>query len=161
MNQESEGMTQNKTVPVMISGKQIKKSLLYILTTLLLVAGCERERPSILNLVDCSQCYQVKPDWVRLNVLLTINSENPSVPIEVYVGNIEEGVLDWQDTADSSHYWVNVVPGRYYSVKAEYKKGVKTIFAVDGDRVKLDYNTSDCDQDCYYQRGGNIDVRLR
>jgi hypothetical protein len=140
--------------------KQTRIICLFLLFVLILNTGCEREQPSGLGVIDCSQCYQVKPEWVRLNVLLTINSENPFVPLSIYVGNVEDNTLDWQDTSYSKDYWVDVKPDRYYSVKAEYKKGTKTIFAIDGDKVKLDLLTADCDQDCYYQRGGNVDVRL-
>lgn len=140
--------------------KQARRICLFLLFALLHITGCERERPSDIGVIDCSQCYQVKPEWVRLNVLLTINSENPFVPLSIYVGNVEDNALDWQDTSYSKNYWVDVKPDRYYSVKAEYKKETKTIFAIDGDKVKLDLLTTDCDQDCYYQRGGNVDVRL-
>jgi len=124
------------------------------------IAGCERAQLLNRGIIDCSQCYQVKPEWGRLSVVLTINDENPRVPLSIYIGNVEENVLDWQDTAFSKDYWVEVKPDRYYSVKAEYRNGSKVIFAIDGDEVKLNYTTTDCDQDCFYQSGGHVDVRL-
>jgi hypothetical protein len=144
-----------------IAEKQARRICLFMIFALIQITGCEREQPSGLGVVDCSKCYQMKPEWVRLNVVLTINRENPFVPLSIYVGNVEDNILDWQDTSYSKDYWVDVKPDRYYSVKAEYKKGTKTIFAIDGDKVKLDLLTADCDQDCYYQRGGNVDVRLK
>lgn len=99
--------------------------------------------------------------WVRLNVRVTINSENPYVPLQIYVGNIEGNQVDWVDTTEKKDYWVDVKPDRYYSVRAKYKSGTKTIYAVDGDKVNLNYTTSDCSQNCYYQTGGYIDVQLK
>lgn len=122
--------------------------------------SCERIEPSKLNSVDCSQCYQDKPEWLPLNIKVSITAENPSVPLKVYVGNIEENVLDWVDTAFVEDYYVDVHPDRYYSVEAEYKSGSSTIFAVDGDKVKARFTSDDCDQGCYYKSGGYIDVRL-
>jgi hypothetical protein len=138
----------------------MKRVIPFLIGCFFVIAGCERELPLNRGMVDCSQCYQVKPEWVRLNVVLTINSENPRVPLSIYIGDVEDNVLDWQDTSFSKDYWVEVKPDRYYSVIAEYRKGSKIIFAVDGDRVKLNYTTTDCDQDCFYQSGGHIDVRL-
>ena len=129
--------------------------------SLMLLASCERLENVSVPGFDCYYCYQDKPEWVRLNVSVTINSENLYVPITVYIGDIEDNVVDWVDTTYNKNYWVDVRPDRYYSVKATYKDGAKTVFAIDGDKVKLKYNSTDCDAPCYYQAGGYLDVRLK
>jgi len=145
--------------------KQIKKRIiiLFLLTLQLLIfnSGCERQEPVDLSEIDCSECYQDKPEWGPLNITVTINSQNPYVPLKVYIGNFEEGNLDWTDTAYSSDFRVDVKPDQYYSVTAEYKDGDKTIFAVDGDKLKIKHTSDKCDEPCYYFKGGYIDVRLR
>jgi hypothetical protein len=126
-----------------------------------LLYNCQRTEPVDLGEFDCSECYQEKPEWAPLNIKVTINDQNPYVPLVVYIGNIEDGLIDWVDTAFVTDYFVDVHPDRYYSVSAEYRDGEKTIFAVDGDKLTSNHNTNDCDAPCYYFKGGYIDVRLR
>ena len=130
--------------------------LLLIISTI----ACERYEPVSAG-VDCTQCFQQRPEWLQLNAKVTINAENPYVPLVIYIGDYDNGQIDWIDTTYNEDYWVDVKPDRYYSVVAKYKDGSKTIFAVDGDEVKLKRTRSDCDQECYYQKGGYIDVRLQ
>lgn len=139
-----------------------KKYRLFCLlfTAMLFAGGCERLEDVNIEGFDCARCYQDKPEYVQLRVKVTINEENPYVALTVYVGDFEENVIDWEDVTYNGTYWVDVYPDRYYSVKAEYKEGSKTVYAIDGDKVKLQYNSSDCDLPCYYQVGGYIDVSL-
>ncbi len=127
----------------------------------LLWSSCERLENVSIEGFDCYDCYQTKPEWVELNVTLTVNSANPYVPLTIYIGDFEDNNIDWVDTAYGSKYWLDVRPDRYYSVKAEYKDGGTTVYVIDGDKVKLRKNTTDCDEPCFYQSGGYIDVRLR
>ncbi len=128
---------------------------------LIALSGCERKEPLNSGTFDCSTCYQNKPDYGPLQIKVTINAQNPSVPLVVYAGNIEDNDTIYIDTTYSSDYSVDVPVDRYYSVMAEYKDNNKIILAVDGDKLKTDKNTKDCDQECYYYKGGYIDVRLR
>jgi hypothetical protein len=132
-----------------------------ILFTSLVPSSCERLENVSIEEFNCFNCYQTKPEWVQLNVTLTLNGQNPSVPLTIYIGDFEDNNIDWVDTAYASSYWVDVKPDRYYSVKAEYKDGSATVYAIDGDKIKLRKNSTDCDAPCYYQVGGYIDVRLR
>ncbi|MCB2220338.1 MAG: hypothetical protein KQI35_08090 [Bacteroidetes bacterium] len=131
-----------------------------LIPVMLSMVSCERYEPASAG-VDCLECYQQKPEWVQLNAKVTINSENPFVPLTIYKGDFENGVVDWIDTTWKEDYWVDVKPDEYYSVKAKYKDGTKTIYAIDGDNVKLKLSRNDCDVECYYQKGGYVDVRLR
>ena len=122
--------------------------------------SCERIEPADTSTFNCSDCYQDKPEWLPLNIKVSISAENPYVPIKVFIGDREDNVLDWTDTAFQEDYWVDVHPDRYYSVEARYKDGADSIFAIDGDKINAKYSSDDCDQPCYYQVGGFIDVRL-
>ena len=121
---------------------------------------CERQEPTNGSF-DCSTCYQDEPSWGPLTIYVTINAENPRIPLVIYRGDIESNVIEYVDTTFQSEYWVDVPVDAYYSVKAEYKDGDKTIFAVDGDKLKLKKNVKDCDEECFYFDGGYLDVRLR
>jgi hypothetical protein len=135
--------------------------LFFVVIVSLLNPSCERNENVNIEGFSCSDCFQSRPDWVRLNITFTINSENPFVPLVVYIGNVEDGNVDWIDTTFNTNYWVEVRPDRYYSVRAEYKEGSTTVFAVDGDDIKLAENTTDCNAPCFYTKGGYLDVRLK
>ncbi len=123
--------------------------------------SCERNEPVNWGTFDCATCYQDKPDSGPLQIKVTINDENSFVPLVIYRGNFESNDIEYVDTAFNSDYSVDVPVDKYYSVTAKYKNNGRIIFAVDGDNLKTAKNTQDCDQDCYYFKGGYIDVRLR
>ena len=137
-----------------------KASILIYLLTLFLY-GCEREEPASFSSVDCSDCYQDKPEWGPINVLLTINEENPYVPLIIYRGDIENNDIEYIDTSISTNYWVDVPVNKYYSIAAKYLSGEDTIYVVDGDDIKVKYTETDCDLPCYYFKGGYMDARLK
>ncbi len=141
-----------------------KYRLIYILLIfqlLIISVGCERDVPSKLVAIDCNDCDPVRPEEGKLIVTLTINDENPFIPLIIYKGNIEDNNIEYIDTSYSADYWVRVPVNNYYSISAEYKSGDKTIFAVDGDDFKIKYSKSDCDYPCYYYYGGYYDLQLR
>jgi hypothetical protein len=143
-----------------ISSYKLKVKWFILIVILVNLTQCERNEPLDFSSFDCSACYQDKPDWGPVEIKLTINDQNPSVPIVIYRGDIENNDIEYVDTAHNSDYTVDVPVDKYYSVTAEYKDGGRTIYAVDGDKFKLEQNTKDCDEDCYYFKGGYFDVRL-
>ena len=126
---------------------------------LIVLLACERME-NVSSGIDCSECYQEKPEWGIFNATVTINAENPFVPLVIYRGNVEDNDVEYVDTTWTTSYWVEVPVNAYYSVAAEYKVGNKTIFAIDGDELKSKYTENDCDEPCYYYQGGFVDVRL-
>ncbi len=137
------------------------KILIVLSILAILFLSCERETNSGFETVDCAECYQVKPQWGPINMKLTINDENPAVHITIYFGDIEDNDIDTSFMAEAEEYWIDVRPDNYYSLVAEYKVGDKTVFAVDGDKLKLKYTSSDCEEPCYYFSGGYFDLQLR
>lgn len=132
---------------------------------LLLAFSCEE--PSFNLDVDCDECYTEKPDSSDLVVRLTFNDLNDSIPLVFYRGKIEDGTVEWVDTAtvqkypDGKYYLYSPV-NEYYSVKAEYVSGkYGKVIAVDGDKMKTRHVTDVCDTDCYIVKGGKLDVRLK
>lgn len=135
--------------------------LLLIIQLLLISMGCEREVPGKLVAIDCGDCDEVRPEEGKLLVTLTINDENPFVPLVIYRGNIEDNLIEYVDTSYSPDYWVRVPVNNYYSISAEYKSGNRTIYVVDGDDFKIKYTESACNYPCYYYYGGYYDNQLR
>ena len=118
--------------------------------------------PFIFN-VDCDPdvCTLTEPDSADLIVHLTLNEENPYVPLIFYRGKIEDDLIEWIDTADTETLYLYSPVNEYYSIKAFYKSGAQTLIAVDGDKLKTSFITDVCEYDCWIIRGGILDVRLK
>lgn len=111
--------------------------------------------------VDCSECFDYKPDSADLIILVTINNEHPEVPIVLYRGNVEEKQVDWIDTARETPYCLYSAVDQYYSVSAEYKVDGKTILAIDGDRMKVKHVSDACGYECWIVTGGTLKTELK
>jgi len=111
--------------------------------------------------VDCSECYSAEPDSGDLIVYLTIDSENPRVPLTIFKDQVDDEQIEYIDTAFSSPYYLYVKLDEYYSVKAEYNSGDRIIYAVDGDKIKTKFVTETCEFDCWVITGGIINIELK
>ncbi len=132
----------------------MKKRFVLILIILTIAISCSDD----FSNSDCSSnCESSEPTQGQLNISLTINKENTKIPIAIYIGKIENNNLYDTDTAYSSSYSTTVDINYYYSVKATYKSGSKTIIAIDGDDVK----SINCDSACWKVEDGSFDVRLK
>jgi hypothetical protein len=110
--------------------------------------------------INCSDCYGYKPDSANLIVNLTINAENDSVPLTFYLGDYEDGVVDWQDTATTEEFLLYSKMGSRYTVRATYRSGDRIIEAFDSDKMTL-YNASEeCGSPCYIVKGGIFELGL-
>lgn len=123
------------------------------------INSCEED--IILFDVDCSECYTQRPEYATMTIELTINEENPQVPVIIYLGEYEKQFIRVVDTAYSSVIKIDLAPARFYTVQAKYKVGSKTIYALDGDEIELLKVTSQCDSTCWVIRGGEVNVRLK
>jgi hypothetical protein len=120
--------------------------------------SCEKNRGIT---VDCDECYYEEPDSGDLIVYLTFNSENTRIPLTIYKDQVDDEWIEYIDTAISSPYYLYVALDEYYSVVAEYKSGDKTIYAVDGDKIKSKFVTETCEFDCWIISGGVVDAELK
>lgn len=140
------------------------KSLIKLTILLLLVfsfnfSGCEQE--DLAFNIDCDNCLDAIPDSADLIVRVTINGENPFVPLTYYIGDYEEGIIDFIDTTWTEERLLFSKVGVDYSVKAKYKRDGKPVIAIDGDRLRTVDGSGDCYPPCYFIRGGTLDVRLK
>ena len=120
--------------------------------------GCEPE--DWMFAVDCNDCYGNQPDSAKLIVYLTIDSYYDSVPITIYKGSFEEGLIDWQDTATTEEFLLYSAIDQEYTVRATYKSGLETIVAFDGDNMHIYDGGDECGSPCYIVKGGIFDVQL-
>lgn len=143
-----------------MNSKKIKHYGILLMTFLLIISSCEKPTPVNCDDYDFADCYLEEPDWDFIYVDVTINDQNPFVPIIVYRGNFENYDIEWSDTAYSSQYSVDVPLNKYYSVTAQYTVGNKTILAVDGSEVKK-VKTTVCGEKCWYIKGERFDLELK
>jgi len=144
-----------------MSRKKLHTKLLVALL-LVVVSGkftaCEPE--DWMLSVDCGDCYGYAPDSADLIIKLTINAENDSVPLTFYLGDYEEGLIDWQDTATSEEFYLYSKINSSYTVRATYRSGDKYIEAFDADDMELYNANEECGSPCYIVKGGIFDVSL-
>ena len=70
--------------------------------------SCEKPNPVNCEDYDFSDCYLDEPEWDFIYLKVTINDQNPYVPIVIYKGNFEDNNIEWVDTAYSSDYSIDV-----------------------------------------------------
>ena len=129
---------------------------------LVLVSGkftaCEPE--DWMLSVDCDDCYGYAPDSANLIIKISINAENDSVPLTFYLGNYEDGVIDWQDTATTEEFYLYSKMNSSYTVRATYQSGNQIIEAFDADEMKLYNANAECGSPYHIVKGGIFDLRL-
>jgi hypothetical protein len=136
-----------------------KNILLTTLISLLIIFSCE-QNPFVFD-VNCDECYFNEPDSADLIVDITINEENPFVPLIFYRGEADDNNIEWIDTAYTETLYLYSPVNEYYSIKAFYKSGDQTLIAVDGDKLRTSRVSDVCDYDCWVIRGGILDIRLK
>jgi hypothetical protein len=137
----------------------IKLTIFILLVFSINFSGCEQE--DLAFNIDCDNCLDAIPDSADLIVRVTINGENPFVPLTYYVGDYEDGVVDFIDTTWTEERLLLSKVGVEYSVKATYKVDGAPVIAIDGDRLRVVDGSADCYPPCYFIRGGTLDVRLK
>ncbi len=133
--------------------------LIFVLLALITLPGCGEDPLNLI--VDCSECYQQEPDSAELILDFTINEVYDSVPFTIYRGKVEDGNIEFADTATAGTWYVYVPVNKFYSVEAKYKSGNKTIIAIDGEKLRTRLVVDECDRECYVIRDGKYDLKLK
>ena len=147
---------------------QISRFLLIIVALLLIKCNSETN-------VDCVQCnanykydsithQKVRPDKVALIIYVTINSENPKVPVVIYKGKFDLNNMPpvaRRDTFSASKDTI-IVPAEDhdYTVEAEYKVKGNSLSAISGDYLSIREIKQACDSICWTVSGNEINVEL-
>lgn len=139
----------------------LNKTIVLGAVILLLISLQSCEENYYWGEVDCEFCYQEKPDFGDLQIDLTINDENPNIPVVIYKGEFDKGIVEVVDTVSDDFFSVDVPINEYYSVTAEYIVNGRKILVVDGDEIRTGKVVGSCDQTCYVIRGGFINARLK
>ena len=134
----------------------------HVLLTIMMLAALSffscNNNPS----TDCDEsinCLSTEPLSGNLNIRVSPDAENPAVVITVYFGQFENGEVYFTDTLTGKSVTYPVYLDQYYSASAKYLSGQDTVYAIDGDRVDLNYAVN-CGYDCWTITEGNLDLRL-
>lgn len=111
--------------------------------------------------VNCSDCYIPKPDSAYMTIKFTINDDYSEVPFILYRGDFDANQIDWIDTAYASTKDIWVRTDQKYSVKAKYRKGDKTLYAINKGRVNVLLVTDACDEECYVIKNETVNLEIR
>jgi hypothetical protein len=110
------------------------------------------------------ECKTNMPETGILTVKLTINEENPEVPITVYYGDVEHNdvaVFEYVSRGVVQYeLWVN----EEYTVEAWYSVGEDTVVVIDADDITVDLDEDKSTEytDCWGEvDNANVDVRLK
>lgn len=138
-------------------------SIRAILAFLLIVNGIALKSCAIESITEfkCSECYTEEPShtWVDLNV--TINAENPEVPITIYVGPPENEVIYSYDLANETPYKVKVENETAYTVKAEYRVDGRSRIVFNKIKTKIFYDYESCSEPCYWVSDKTVNLRIK
>lgn len=136
----------------------MKKIFPILLLSILLISGCWTDDD-----MDCEtsfSCVTIPPEFGDLTIKVTIDAENPVVPVTIFLGNFEDGDTIYHEDLTSESRTFEVWVDEKYSATAIYQQGGNTIRAIDGDRVVLK-SEEDCYETCYTVNDGNINLRLK
>ena len=131
--------------------------ILLLSTCAIMMISCELDRMDL----SCDNCWEEKPTEGILAINLSLVEENDSIPVTVYKGKIESGNIFLQDTISKDYLDIWVPVGYFYTVVAEYKIDSITIRAVDGDKVDVYLDETNCTAACYRARDGEVDCKLK
>ena len=132
----------------------------FVIICLVLIGstGCYNEEENCDERPIWEDCRYDRPSEGDLIISVTINAQNPRIPISVYEDDFESGRLVFRDTLDVNEA-AYILPLGYYSATAFYVVGADSILAVDGDDITAE-QVEYCDEDCWEVSDADIDLRL-
>lgn len=134
----------------------IKQLIFPAIILLISINSCSKNCPADFN--ECQ--YFEKPDSAYVNLLFTINNENPSVDFEIFRGNYNDSDPRrvFSGTTNTPNFFA-YLPIGFYSAKAIYKRGNQDVWVVNAGKSKtIKYN---CDYTCFDVKEANIEVTLK
>jgi hypothetical protein len=127
-----------------------------ILAILCLLPGCEDK--SDLPYAP-ENCNEQKPAFGEIHLRITINAENPSVPVTVYRGNYDDGIVVTTETFTTTTGSILLDTEERYSATASYRRGPDTILVLDEAEVGVS-SEEFRDATCWTVHDGSMDLQL-
>jgi hypothetical protein len=109
-----------------------------------------------------ADCNESKPVEGQVTLKITLNNMNTQVPVEFFIGDVEENVFYFADTI-STQTVSYTLPNNYYSVRAKYRAIINgnsvTVYSIDGGSLDA-FETDYCDGVCYSNGSLDLDAKL-
>jgi hypothetical protein len=112
--------------------------------------------------ISCRDCFEKEPVEAIINVKLESFAETNYHPeINVYEGNIEDGLLLNTYTADMSPISISVRINKKYTITATYYIDGYFYTAVDSATPRVRFESKLCDKPCYFIYDNKMDLRIK
>lgn len=135
--------------------KKILK-LVFILS-LVFVTSCEENG----IVVNCQECDKEEPEYAEIEIKIDILTYGAPVDINVYEGNIEDGILYDSFSSGGVRASVSVTPNKKYTFSATYNTPEGTYTTIDSAYPRIAYNKDQCNDPCYYVYDKVVNLRLK
>jgi len=140
--------------------KKVKTSIILatVVSVFTAITGCDSIS---LSPVDCSECYTDKPKYGEIEVILTINNENPEVFITLYEEEFNEANAIYTGVIQTSTTRLTLRTNKEYVVKAEYLKDGRSYHVINRAKLKTKRDYETCSDPCYYIIDKSVDLRIK
>ena len=128
-----------------------------ILLFLVLIAAFSCEEQGWI--ADCGDCTSEEPASDYLLIKFSVN--DPLATVNVYEGELEDGVLLSSVNPPSDTYRIDVRLNKKYTVTATYERNGKTFTAVDSAIPRTKFTETQCEDACWYVYDQELDLRLK
>ena len=132
---------------------------LLVVLVVMAAFGCSSDGEGDLPFAPVD-CLKTKPANGHLNVTITLNAQNAKVPVTVYKGPIEDGMVVKSDSVSVAQFSYELPADRSYAVIARYLVGQDTILAIGSDDITTNEKEYE-DGFCWEVTDGNVDARLK
>jgi len=110
-------------------------------------------------IADCGDCTSDEPASDYL--IIKFSENNPMATINVYEGELEDGVLLNSVNPPSDIFRIDVRLNKKYTVTARYERNGKTYTAVDSAIPRTKFTETQCEDACWYVYDNELDLRLK
>jgi hypothetical protein len=112
-------------------------------------------------IVNCQECDKTEPTHVDIEIKLDIQDFGYPVTLEIYEGNIEDGVIIISKAAGGNRTSENLRINKQYTFTALYSTPEGSYTVIDSALPRVSYNKDQCDDPCYYVYDKVVNLRLK
>lgn len=109
---------------------------------------------------DYSSCMTIPPTTGKLTIKVTRNEQNPYVPISIYLGKFENGILLLRDTLNENIKTFDVPIDQFITASAYYNMDNQKVIVMNSGKVKLKKEKT-CDSICYWVIDLTLSLKLK
>jgi hypothetical protein len=138
--------------------KMIKAIRNILFPLLFLLFSCDK--PGLF--ISCKDCTEQEPVDAMINVKIDLFSETNYYPdINVYEGNLEDGLLINTYTSDGGPFSFSEPINKKYTITATYYINGICYIAVDSTTPKVQFEGDRCGKPCYIVYDNKVDLRVK